>query len=450
MSPGVVLFTRDLRLHDQPALHAAVEHGDGVVPVFVFDDRLLARFGAPNRIAFLLDALADLRRSLAERGSGLVVRRGDTIAEVLHVAAEHGADRIHLSEDVSGSAQARQRRLTRAARERGIAVRTYPGVTVVPPGDVSPGDSGDPFRVFTPYWNRWRAAPWRAVLPAPASIPAEDALEEDSLPGIHELTRGTVAPGLPRGGQTEGRSRVARWLRGGLADYDELRDDLAVDGTSGLSPYLHLGCVSPLELARRTADQPGGEAFVRQLCWRDFHHQLLAAEPRIARQDLRPRGDRWHDDPEALAAWEEGLTGYPLVDAGMRQLREEGTMHNRVRLVTASFLAKHLYLDWRLGAAHFAAHLVDGDVANNVGNWQWVAGTGADTRPNRVFNPTRQARRFDPDGTYVRRWVPELQGIDGAAVHEPWRLGLLRPSAYPDPIVDHEDAVRRFLDVRRA
>ena len=426
-----------------------MERGGDVVPLFVLDDRLLARFGAPNRVALLLEALADLRHSLAQRGGGLVVRRGDTVAEALLLAGETGAQRIHLSEDVSAFAQERQRRLTRAAEERRIEVEAFPGVTVVPPGDVSPGDSGAPYRVFTPYWRRWRAAPWRTVLPAPASISARGTPDHAPLPRIRELTRRRAAANLPPGGETEGRDRLAGWLRHGLADYDARRDDLAVDGTSGLSPYLHFGCVSPLEVAHRALAAPGGEAFVRQLCWRDFHHQLLAAEPRIAREDLHPRRDRWRDDAAALSAWKEGRTGYPLVDAGMRQLLAEGWMPGRARLVTASFLTKHLYVDWRVGAAHFAEHLVDGDVANNVGNWQWVAGTGADTRPNRVFNPSRQARRFDPHGAYVRRWVPELEGIEGAPVQEPWRLGLLAPSGYPAPIVDHETAVRRFLDARR-
>jgi deoxyribodipyrimidine photo-lyase len=313
-----------------------------------------------------------------------------------------------------------------------------------------PGEASTAYRVFTPYWKRWHVTPWRAVLPAPASIPSRVTPDAVRLPAPGELTGGNPAANLPPGGETEGRARLARWARDGLAEYEGRRDDLAVEGTSGLSPYLHFGCVSPLEPAERAREAPGGDAFVRQLCWRDFHHQLLAAEPRIAREDLRPRHDRWSDDPQALAAWKEGRTGYPLVDAGMRQLLAEGTMHNRARLVTASFLAKHLYLDWRLGAAHFAEHLVDGDVANNVGNWQWVAGTGADTRPNRIFNPTRQARRFDPDGAYVRRWVPELEAIDGGAVHEPWRLGLLAPGDYPAPIVDHDAAVRRFLEARRS
>jgi deoxyribodipyrimidine photo-lyase len=449
VSTAVVLFTRDLRVHDHPALDAAVRHATHVVPVFVLDDELLAGFGAPNRVAFLLEALADLRSSLASRGSGLVVRRGDTVAQVLRVAVETGAQSISLSEDVSGFAQAREGRLSRAARERGIFVHAFPGVTIVPPGDVSPAGSGGPYRVFTPYWNRWRAAPRRTVLAAPASIPTARPVDDGALPRIRDLTRGAIASNLPRGGETEGRSRLTRWVRDGLADYDARRDDLSVEGTSGLSPYLHFGCLSPLEVAHRTAPEPGGEAFVRQLCWRDFHHQLLDADPGIARRDFRPRHDRWRDDSGALAAWKEGQTGYPIVDAGMRQLRAEGTMPGRARLVTASFLAKHLYLDWRLGAAHFAEHLVDGDVANNVGNWQWVAGTGADTRPNRVFNPTRQARRFDPQGAYVRRWVPELEPVDGPDVHEPWRLGRPRPPGYASPIVDHEDAVRRFLEARR-
>jgi deoxyribodipyrimidine photo-lyase len=449
VSTVLVLFTRDLRVHDHPALAAAVDRAEHVVALFVLDDAVLRRFGAPNRVAFLLESLADLHGSLASRGGGLLVRRGDAVSEALAVAVENGAERIHLSEDVSGFAEARQERLRRTAGEQGIAVEAFAGVTVLPPGDVSPGDGGGPFRVFTPYWNRWRAAPRRGVLSAPERIPSRGRIPKPSLPGPGELTRGVASSRLPRGGETEARGRLARWLRDGLAGYEARRDDLAVEGTSGLSPYLHLGCLSPLEVADRAAAEPGGEAFVRQLCWRDFHHQLLAADPGISSRDLRPRGDRWRDDPEALAAWKEGRTGYPIVDAGMRQLLVEGTMHNRARLVTASFLAKHLYLDWRLGAAHFAEHLVDGDVANNTGNWQWVAGTGADTRPNRVFNPTRQAHRYDPEGDYVRRWVPELEPVPGGAVHEPWRLGLLRPPAYPEPIVDHEEAVRRFLDARR-
>jgi deoxyribodipyrimidine photo-lyase len=270
------------------------------------------------------------------------------------------------------------------------------------------------------------------------------------LPAASRLAPGTPSPAIPTGGEAEGRRRLARWLDGGLVEYRRLHDDLGADATSRLSPYLHFGCLSPLEVVEGALAETGGEGFVRQLAWRDFYTQLLAANPETPREDFRPRGDRWVDDEDAAAAWRAGRTGYPLVDAGMRQLLREGWMHNRARLVVGSFLTKDLYLDWRRGAEHFFDLLVDGDVANNVGNWQWVAGTGADTRPNLMFNPTTQGRRFDPDGAYVRRYVPELAGVEGPAVHEPWKLGLLRPADYPEPIVDHQEAVRLFHQARRA
>jgi deoxyribodipyrimidine photo-lyase len=246
-----------------------------------------------------------------------------------------------------------------------------------------------------------------------------------------------------RGGETAGRERARRWLRSGLEGYGAAgHDDLAADATSRLSPYLHFGCVSARELVVQARELGGAdaEAFVRQLCWRDFYAQLLLARPETQVEDLRPRGDRWVDDEDALEAWKEGMTGYPLVDAGMRQLREEGWMHNRARMVTASFLVKDVGIDWREGARHFFDLLLDGDVAQNIGNWQWVAGTGVDTRPNRVYNPTAQLKKLDPDGAYVRRYVPELEDVPGSDIAEP---GLLAPS-YPRPFVDHGAAVAAF------
>nr|MBA2600478.1 deoxyribodipyrimidine photo-lyase [Actinomycetota bacterium] len=231
-----------------------------------------------------------------------------------------------------------------------------------------------------------------------------------------------------------------------LASYEDGHDDLAGNVTSRLSPYLHFGCISPTEVVARAAGREGADPFVRQICWRDFHYQVLAAFPGLPRTDYRTRNDRWHHDTEGFQAWKEGRTGIPIVDAGMRQLAREGYMHNRARLITASFLTKDLYIDWRLGARHFWDLLVDGDIANNSGNWQWVAGTGNDTRPNRMFNPIRQARRFDPKGDYVRRYVAELKGIEGGAVHEPWKLdvSIRKGIDYPEPIVDHAEAVQRF------
>jgi deoxyribodipyrimidine photo-lyase len=413
LNPTVVLLTRDLRVHDQPALAAAVERGGPVVPLFVLDERLLGSFGAPNRVAFLLDALRDLRGSLEELGGGLAVRRGDTVTETVRVALGAGAGAVTMSEDVSAYAQARQRRLDRALAGARISLNAFPGVTVVPPGDVAP-HGADHFKVFTPYWRRWRDEQRRPVLAAPARLQAPEGFDWGVLPELPELqerwklTDGATAPELPQGGERAGRARLDAWLADGLAGYPEGHDDLGGNRTSRLSPYLHFGCVSPLEVVERSVGLPGGEEFVRQLCWRDFHHQLLAARPELSHEDMRPRVGDWDDDAGALAAWQEGRTGYPLVDAGMRQLLREGWMHNRARLTAGSFLTKHLGIDWRAGADHFFRHLVDGDVANNALNWQWVGGTGADTRPYRRLNPFRQAERFDPDGVYVRRYLPEL------------------------------------------
>jgi deoxyribodipyrimidine photo-lyase len=438
---ALVLFTRDLRVHDQPALAAAAREAETVVPLFVLDDAILA--GAPpNRLAFLRDALADLDRSLAERGSRLFLRRGDVVRETVRLAREADAQTVFLGADVSRYAQERERRLERALASERTGLRCFPGVTVVPPGDLTT-TTGSHYSVFTPYWRQWRAWPLRAVERAPRRLGPQPALPRGRLPALERLVRGAPSAELPAGGEAPARARLAAWTRSGLARYDERRDDVAADATSRLSPYLHLGCLSPLEVVERVRGRPGAEPFLRQLCWRDFHHQLLAARPELAREDMRDRGRRWVEDAEAFERWRRGETGYPLVDAGLRQLLREGWMHNRARLVAASFLTKDLGLDWRLGARHFSGLLVDGDVASNTGNWQWAAGTGADTRPNRVLDPTRQAMRFDPRGDYVRRWVPELAEVEGAGVHEPWRLGA-PPGGYPEPLVDHRAAAEAF------
>ncbi|GGW71793.1 hypothetical protein GCM10010381_65590 [Streptomyces xantholiticus] len=240
-----------------------------------------------------------------------------------------------------------------------------------------------------------------------------------------------------------------------MSRYDEQHDDLAADATSRVSPYLHFGALSPVELARQARAQggPGVEASVRRLCWRDFHHQVLAARPESSVRDYRTRHDRWRTEDEAaedIAAWREGRTGYPVVDAAMRQLRHEGWMHNRGRLLVAGFLTRTLYVDWRIGARHFPDLLVDGDIVNNQLNWQWAAGTGTDTRPHRVLNPVLQGRRYDPSGAYVRRWVPELQDMDDRAVHEPWRLPEDRRAGlrHPAPLIGLADGAARFRHAR--
>jgi deoxyribodipyrimidine photo-lyase len=440
---AIVLFNRDLRVHDHPALAAAAK-AERTVPLFVFDDRLLgSRFAAPNRVAFMLEALRGLDERLRRSGGRLFVRRGDPARAAVAVAKECGATAIHVSADWSAYARAREERLARACAEERIEFTAHPGVTVVPPGAVTPG-GGDHFKVFSPYHRAWSGLPHREQLGAPRKLAVPSRLKAGQLPELESLIASRPSPRRLPGGETEGRKLMRAFLRDGLGSYENHHDDLPGDGTSRLSAYIRWGCVSPLELAREAGEREGGAAFVRQLCWRDFHHQVLAATPSLPRRDYRPRRGRWSRSKRVLEAWREGRTGYPLVDAAMRQLAEEGFMHNRARMTVASFLCKDLYVDWRAGAWHFWDLLTDGEIANNAGNWQWVAGTGNDTRPNRVLNPVRQAKRFDPHGVYVRRHLPELEPVRGKAIFEPWRMEGFERLDYPPPLVDHDEAVAAF------
>ena len=424
----IVLFSRDLRVHDHPALAAACERARHVIPLFVADPAV----PAGNRRGFLAECLADLRGSLRERGGDLVVRHGDQVAETMRLAGESKAQAVYTSMDVSALAHRRQRRLAEECERARMAFHAFPGLTIVPPDALRPSGGGDHYRVFTPYWRAWAQQPRREVLKAPGMVHVPEGLRPGKLP---EPEREPYE--LFRGGETVGRRRMSQWLRHCVDDYADGHDDMAGNRTSRLSPYLRFGCVSPLELeslAGGPEEGGGGEEYVRQLCWRDFFYQVTRAFPRINRDDYRPRGHEWRDDDHAAQAWKEGMTGVPIVDAGMRQLLSEGWMHNRARMIVGSFLVRRLRVDWRVGAEHFFEWLLDGDVANNYGNWQWVAGTGNDTRPNRPVNHIRQARRYDPDGEYVRRYVPELGAVPTRAVHEPWRLPLGVPG-YPAPLV---------------
>jgi deoxyribodipyrimidine photo-lyase len=412
LSSVLVLFTRDLRVRDNAGLAAAAREAGEVAPLFVFDDVLLSGPpGSPNRLAHLLECLRDLDQSLRERGSRLLLRRGDPVAEAIEAAREAGAEAIHLSEDYSAHAARRQERLARECERHRIRLRLFPGATIAEPGAVLPA-AGDHYRVFTPYWRAWKELPRPEAHGPPRRLCLPSGIRSGRLPAAGSLgAGGRPSPNRRPGGESAARSRLGRWLRGGLGSYEEGHDDLPGEATSHLSADLHFGCLAPAAVLARVEGRPGGEEFARQLCWRDFHHQVLAARPDLPRRDYRHRtGRRWRRSERLAAEWREGRTGVPLVDAGMRQLAAEGFMHNRARMVVASYLTKTLGLDWRIGARHFERLLTDADVANNSGNWQWVAGTGNDTRPNRVLNPLRQARRFDPGGEYVRRYAPEYEG----------------------------------------
>ncbi len=457
-STAIVWFRRDLRVHDHPALAAAARDHERVVPLFVADDRLLeGRFASGPRAAFLRGCLAALDAALRERGAALVTRRGRPETLVPALAAELGADAVLWTSDVSPFARARDDAVTDALRSAGAAARPQPGNYCA---DVSRPrtKTGKPLTVFTPFWKLQRELERRPPLPAPAALVLPDGLDPGPPLGGPALADELPAPFCVPG-EPAARAAMDAWLDGPVDDYGTRHDDLT-GGTSGLSPYLRWGCLSARELEQRAQDRggAGADAFVRQLAWRDFYAHVLLLFPGSARLEFqeRFRALEWDEDPELLEAWRAGRTGYPLVDAGMRQLAATGWMHNRARMVVGSFLTKDLHLDWRHGEAWFERLLLDGEPAQNAGNWQWIASTGVDPAPyfRRLFNPVLQQRRFDPDGAYVRRWVPELADVPDARLAEPWTMspeeqeaaGCRLGTDYPLPVVDHAEERRRALE----
>jgi deoxyribodipyrimidine photo-lyase len=392
---AVVLLSRDLRVHDNPALWHAVTSADRVVPLFVLDPRLLRI--SPNRHRFVLQALADLRASLRRRGGDLVIRRGEPASQALAMARRVRADQLVVAADVSRYAQRRERRLADGCGRLGVRLSVVAGSTIIEPGVLRP------YQIFTPYYRAWLAVAGRSTVTAPRSLRLPPDVDSGDLPAGPVRS---LSPAAITGGESLARARLDAWMHH-VSSYMDAHDALGDNATSRLSRYLRFGCLSTVELAERlrTVGGSGAQAVLRQLCWRDFFYQVAAAHPGLTTQPIRSGAtDQWADDPPALRAWQQGRTGGPLVDAGMRQLLAEGWMHNRARLVVGDYLTKHLGVDWRLGAAWFERWLLEGDVPNNYGNWQWVAGVGNDARPYRRFSPQRQAGRYDPAGDYVRRY----------------------------------------------
>lgn len=450
--PQVLWVRNDLRLHDQPALHAALASGP-VVALFVVDRRLVAGPRAsPNRTWFLAGALRELEAGFRARGGRLVVREGQPEAEVPRFVRECDATVVHVTRDITPFARRRDRLVARALSDISVDFFEHPGRFVhAPDAEGLPRGA----RVYGSFRRAWGALPPREVLPAPERIPAPGSVPGGAWPAVFEQARPTAnEPPLP--GEEAARARLRAWVEGPLAHYAEQRDRLDLDGTSRLSQDLRFGLLSPLEVLRALpAGLPGTNRFVDELAWREFFAHVAWWYPASLREGFRSdAGMAWERDPAAFAAWQEGRTGYPVVDAAMHQLVATGWMHNRARMIAASFLAKHLLIDWRAGEAFFMAHLVDGDPASNAGGWQWTASTGTDPQPYfRVFNPVLQGRRHDPAGAYVRRWLPALRHVPAAAVHGPWELsraaqeatGCLIGRDYPPPIVDHAAARARAL-----
>ena len=422
------------------------------MPVFCFDDRLLkGRHASGPRTQFMLESLEDLKEGL---DGNLVIRHGEPERELIGLAGEIGAGEVHFTADSGPFARRRMERVWRVLQKEGVEPHAHPGLHAVDDLTRLRTKNGKPYTVFSPFHRNWLQTPRRELIGRPRKLPTlPSGLDKGRIPALADLgLEQEVSDPLP-GGESAARERLAAFLNGDVKSYTDNHDALGRDKTSRLSPYLHFGCLSPREIEERLPGGKGAEAFRRQVCWRDFYHHVLREFPRNARSEFqeRYRGTiSWSYAEKRFDAWREGRTGYPLVDAAMRQLLREGWMHNRARLVVGSFLTKHLGIDWRWGERWFMRLLIDGDEANNNGNWQWIASVGVDPQPffRRLYNPTLHMERYDPEGRYVRRYVEELRDVPDEYLREPWTMpdevqreaGCVIGEDYPEPIVDHREA----------
>ncbi|WP_129116540.1 cryptochrome/photolyase family protein [Halegenticoccus tardaugens] len=461
---------RDLRAADNTALSAAAgaldpDADDGVVPAFVFDPDVLAHAGPP-RVRFMLDALDSLRAWYRDRGSDLVVARGDPREEIPALAEAHGADRVVWNGDYSGLARERDAAVRRALDGVGIERESYHDAILHESGSITT-NQGEPYSVFSYFWKKWRDREKAESRDAPDADRLAD-VSGDALPTIDDLGFEEPETDVQSAGAAAARDRLERFCSDAVYRYDADRDYPARGATSRLSADLKWGTVGIREVYAATADAKADaagdeydsvEEFQSQLAWREFYAHVLFFNPGVVDENYKEYEheidwravDGGSDGAEELRAWKEGKTGYPIVDAGMRQLTREAYMHNRVRMIVASFLTKDLLVDWREGYAHFREYLADHDTANDNGGWQWAASTGTDAQPYfRIFNPMTQGERYDPDGEYVREYVPELAGVDADVIHS-WheRSDEERAAAgpdYPAPIVDHGERRERALE----
>lgn len=455
---------RDLRLANNPALTAALNFSKQVIPLFIIDPKLTNsnRLGQ-KRLDFLWGGLADLDRSLRERGSYLVIRTGPPL-EILHTLIEEsGAARIFAEADFSPYARQRDKEVSKYLP---LELKGSPGVSA--PGQVLKPD-GSPYTIFTPYKKRWMSIilPLKnQILKAPEHIETVDNIFGEAIPVVsNSYGNGQFTPG-----ESEALKRFERFTDSASGDifrYSEHRDRMDLNGTSRLSPYFKFGMISARQAVNKAVElidsatgssaQKGAETWLSELIWRDFYLSIMHHYPEVSKVSFREelRNIRWVNNEWEFEQWCQGLTGYPVVDAGMRQLAQTGWMHNRARMITASFLVKDLLVDWRWGEAWFMKNLIDGDPASNNGGWQWSAGTGTDAAPYfRIFNPITQGKKFDPAGVYVRRWVPELEKVPDKYIHAPWEMPLeIQTSCncqigkdYPEPIIDHRFARQRVLE----
>jgi deoxyribodipyrimidine photo-lyase len=473
VAPLLLWFRCDLRLSDNASLAAAVRSDRPVIPVFILEENAPARARGAASLWWLDKSLKSLGAALEAAGSRLILRRGDAGAILVDLAAEAGADLVVCSRVYEAPVLKRDTALAANLAKRGVEMQTHNTSLLFEPGHVRTG-AGQSYSVFTPFWRSARPqigaidlgkAP--EALRSPADWPASDTLEDWGLHPVRpDWSKGFGADtGAWAPGEASAQARLERLLDATVANYADTRNRPDMEGTSRLSPHLAWGEIGPRQIfaavealeVRAPGLAPSAEKFLAELGWREFNYNILSLNPELATQNLKPAFDAfpWRRDPHQFDAWRRGLTGYPIVDAGMRQLWLTGWMHNRVRMIVASFLIKHLLIDWREGEAWFWDTLVDADPASNPGNWQWIAGSGADAAPFfRIFNPISQGEKFDPEGTYIRRFVPELSALPISSIHAPWTASPIELAAagvrlgetYPAPIVDHAIARARALD----
>jgi deoxyribodipyrimidine photo-lyase len=443
---------RDLRAADNAGLASAAAEGP-VVPVFVFDRDILAHAGPP-RVAFMLDALAALRECYRERGSDLVVRRGDPRKVLPTLANEFDATAVTWGKEVSGLGRERDAAVRRALNDAGVAREAVEDALLHEPGSIRT-NAGEVYSVFTYFWKKWRDRETADAHDAPAPADLVDHPDETALPTLADLGFEDPEATVPPAGTDVARDLLDSFLSDDVHEYDDRRDYPADECTSRLSAHLKFGTIGIREVYEAVkaakesaagADRESVEEFESQLAWREFYSHVLWDEPGVVTANFKSyeHDIEWREDPTGLQAWKDGETGYPIVDAGMRQLRREAYMHNRVRMIVASFLTKDLMIDWREGYDWFRQKLVDHDTANDNGGWQWAASTGTDAQPYfRIFNPMTQGERYDPDAEYIRKYVPELKGVPADAIHS-WheldagRREMLAPD-YHAPVVDHSE-----------
>ncbi|MFB6299047.1 MAG: deoxyribodipyrimidine photo-lyase [Halobacteriales archaeon] len=443
---------RDLRLPDNRGLARAAEQGT-VVPVFVFDPNVL-KHASPPRVAFMLDALEAVRAAYRQRGSDLLTVRGRPAEQLPLLAATHDVDTVIYNADYSGLARTRDAAVDDALDTAGIETERVQDQLMHAPGSITT-NAGDHYSVFSYFWRKWRERPKSDPVATPSAVALADC-SGSSLPTQGELGFDDLDATIPPAGTEAARDRLETFCTDSIYQYMDRRDAPAADGTSRLSAHLKWGTIGIREVYERTVAAMAAapdetaegsvEEFQSQLAWREFYTHVLRYNPSVVTENFKTYEQpiQWREDPDALAAWRAGETGFPIVDAGMRQLREEAWMHNRVRMIVASFLTKDLLLDWRVGYDWFRERLVDHDTANDNGGWQWAASTGTDAQPYfRIFNPMTQGERYDPDAEYIKRYVPELEDVPVEAIHEWPELSVERRDElapeYAAPIVDHAD-----------